>query len=126
MRQWPVFAFLPLEGFIDRSRSGYYAAMEYADRQEDCGGFINYMMERMDEALHELLIRERDVLSATDRMSSFLMVKDRSRFTRKDYRRNFPELSSATASRDLAEAVTSRVLIRTGTGRTAWYRPTEQ
>ncbi len=126
MRQWPVFSFLPLEGFIERSRTGYYAAMEFADRQEDCGGFITYMMERMDEALHELLLRERNVLSATDRISTFLMVKDRSRFTRKDYRRQFPELSSATASRDLAEAVSSGILIRTGTGRTTWYRPVEQ
>lgn len=123
MRQWPVFSFLPLEGFIERGRSGYYAAMEFADRQEDCGSFINYMMERMDEALHELLVRERSVLSGADRISTFLLAKVRGRFTRKDYRRDFPELSPATASRDLAEAVAAGSLERIGTGRTAWYRP---
>lgn len=125
MRQWPVFSFLPLEGFIERSRSGYYAALELADRQEDCGVFITYMMERIDEALHELLQRERQVLSGTDRVAAFLQARDRGRFTRKDYRRMFPELSTATASRDLAQAVQGGALLRAGTGRTAWYRAGE-
>lgn len=123
MRQWPVFAYLPLEGFIQRGRDGYYAALEFADRQEDCGGFITYMLERIDEALHELLLRERPVLSGPQRVTTFLSGKDRGRFTRKDYRRAFPELSTATASRDMAEAVASGVLERNGTGRAAWYRP---
>ena len=123
MRQWPVFAVLPLEGFIERSRTGYYAAIEFADRQGDCGGFITYMMERIDEALHELLIRERRVLQGPERLSTFLQAKDRGRFSRKDYRRDFPELSTATASRDLADAVEAGSIERIGTGRAALYRP---
>ena len=122
MRQWPVFAYLPLEGFIQRGRNGYYAAMEHADRQEDCGVFITYMMERIDEALHELLTRERPVLTGPDRISTFISGSDRGRFTRKDYRNAFPELSTATASRDLADAVDAGSIMRTGTGRVAWYR----
>lgn len=123
MEQWPVFSFLPVEGFIQQQAEGYYKALEQADRQEDCGGFIVFMMERIDEALHELLMRERGVLSATDRVATFLMARDRGRFTRKDYRRMFPELSTATASRDLAQAVRGGVLERNGTGRVAWYKP---
>ncbi len=122
MHQWPVFSFLPLEGFIQRGRKGYYAALEHADRQEDCGAFITYMMERIDEALHELLTRERPVLAGADRISSFLLGNDSGRFARKDYRIAFPELSTATASRDLAEAVENGTIIRVGTGRSAWYR----
>lgn len=122
MRQWPVFSFLPLEGFIQHGRDGYYAALEYSDRQEDCGVFITYMMERIDEALHELLSRERPVLTGSERISTFLSGHDRGRFTRKDYRLAFPELSPATASRDLADAVESGSLARSGTGRVAWYK----
>ena len=122
MRQWPVFAYLPLEGFIQQSRAGYYAALEFADRHEDCGGFITYMLERIDEALHELLTRDRPVLNGPQRMTTFLLGKDRGRFTRKDYRRTFPELSTATASRDLAEAVVAGTIELNGTGRVAWYR----
>ncbi len=123
MRQWPVFSYLPVEGFVQRGRKGYYAALEFADRQEDCGSFITYMLERIDEALHELLLRERTVLSGADRVSTFLLAKERGRFTRKDYWRMFPELSPATTTRDLAEAVRAGVLERTGDRRTAWYRP---
>lgn len=121
MRQWPVFGFLPLESFILLNKPGYYAALEFADRQEDCGGFIIYMMERIDEALHELLMGERPVLSNTDRITMFLHERPRLRFSRKDYRRSFPELSSATASRDLADAVEQGRLVRHGTGRVALY-----
>ncbi|MBS1943857.1 MAG: Fic family protein, partial [Bacteroidetes bacterium] len=123
MQQWPVFSFLPVEGFIAEHRAGYYAALEHADRQEDCGAFITFLMERIDEALHELLSRERTVLAPQDRLSAFLLARDRGRFTRKDYRRMFPELSTATTSRDLAGAVREGRLLRTGTGRVAWYRP---
>jgi Fic family protein len=123
LRQWPVFAYLPLEGFIQRGREGYYAALELADRREDCGAFIAYMLERIDEALHELLMRERPVLNAPRRMADFLLGRDRPAFSRKDYRRTYPELSAATASRDLAQATADGRLLRTGTGRNARYRP---
>jgi Fic family protein len=126
LRQWPVFAYLPLEGFIQRSRQGYYATLEYADRQEDCGGFILYMLERIDEALHELLRRERPALSADRRLAIFLLGKGRDRFTRADYRRAFPELSTATASRDLAAGVAAGTILIAGTGRAAWYRPAQE
>lgn len=123
MRQWPVFAYLPLEAFIQRGREGYYAALEHADRREDCGGFITFMLERIDEALHELLHRDRPALDEVQRLSLFLRGKGRGRFTRLDYRRAYPELSPATASRDLAAGVAAASLERTGTGRTTWYRP---
>ncbi|MCC6840497.1 MAG: Fic family protein [Flavobacteriales bacterium] len=122
-QQWPVFSFLPIEGFILQHKAAYYAALDMADRQEDCGGFITFMMERIDEALHELLSRQRPMLAATDRISVFLLARNIGQFTRKDYRRMFPELSTATASRDLAEAVAQGRINRAGTGRVASYWP---
>ena len=122
MHHWPVFAFLPVEAFILRSEATYQAAIAYADNQEDCGGFITYMMEQLDQALAELLAGQRPLLSSTERVTLFLTEKDRSRFSRKDYRLSFPELSTATASRDLAEAVKGGRIGMSGSGRTAWYR----
>lgn len=123
MRQWPVFGFLPLESFIQNTRPAYYEALEFADRQEDCGGFIVYLMERMDEALHELLNSQRPVLDGPGRLTVFLKERERQRFSRADYRRSFPEISTATASRDLADAVRAGQITLVGTGRAAWYRP---
>lgn len=122
---WPVFNFLPVEAFILKTEPAYHAALEYADRQGDCGGFITYMMERIDEALTELLLAQRPVLSAADRVQLFLEEKRLPRFTRKDYRRMYPELSTATASRDLAEAVRTGIITISGTGRLARYRMAE-
>ncbi|MBK8339678.1 MAG: Fic family protein [Flavobacteriales bacterium] len=122
MRHWPVFAFLPLEAFIHRTEPAYYAALEYADRQGDCGGFITYLLERMDEALAELLAMPDPVRSAIDRIELFLMQAQGKVFGRKEYMGWFPEISTATASRDLREAVARDLLAREGSDRTAVYR----
>ncbi|MBK9762329.1 MAG: Fic family protein [Flavobacteriales bacterium] len=127
MQHWPVFAYLPVEAFIQHTQPAYYAALEYADRRGDCGEFIAYLLERIDEALAELLNVPDPGRNATDRIGLFLRngplrgSADRS-FRRKDYLNFYPELSTATASRDLAEGVEKEVLILTGTKRQAHYR----
>jgi Fic family protein len=125
MQHWPVFAFLPVEAFILRTEPAYYAALEYADRQGDCGGFITYLLERIDEALAELLAMPDPVRRAPDRMDLFLQQAPARPFRRKDYLTLFPEISTASASRDLAEAVAAGRAVREGTGRTAIYRRAE-
>jgi Fic family protein len=125
MRHWPVFAFLPVEAFIHNTQPAYYAALEYADRQGDCGGFITYLLERIDEALAELLAMPDPVRRAPDRMDLFLQQAPGRPFRRKDYLNLFPDLSTASASRDLAEAVEKGRIVREGTGRTAVYRKME-
>jgi Fic family protein len=122
MRYWPVFSYLPVEAFILRTAPAYHAALGYADQQGDCGRFISYLMERIDEALDELLTVQRPMLDASDRVSHFLAGVGTAWFGRKDYRRMFPELSTITASRDLRDAVGEGRLERSGDGRTAMYR----
>jgi hypothetical protein len=97
--------------------------LEYADRQGDCGGFITYMLERIDEALAELLAMPDPVRGAAERMTSFLEQAPSRWFHRKDYRARYPELSTATASRDLRDAVHAGRLLREGEGRRARYMP---
>ena len=123
MRRWPVFAYLPVEAFVHRTVPAYHAALGFADQQGDCGAFIAYLMERIDEALAELVSAQRTVLRASDRLTRFLGANDRLQFRRGDYRKMFPEISSATASRDMAEAVRGGLLEMVGTGRKALYRP---
>ncbi|MBL7951866.1 MAG: Fic family protein [Flavobacteriales bacterium] len=122
MRYWPVFAYLPVEAFIQRTQPAYYAALEYADRRGDCGDFIAYLLERIDEALAELLAAPNPMLSGADRVGIFLKQASDRPFRRKDYLNMFPELSTATASRDLAEAVERNALTISGTKRQAQYR----
>jgi len=121
MEQWPVFAFLPVEAFILRTQAAYHAALEYADRREDCGNFIIYMMERIDEALAEVLTTRNPVLQGPDRMTLFLRQAPPRAFSRKDYLNFYPELSTASASRDLARAVAEGLVQMAGTKRQARY-----
>lgn len=127
MQHWPVFGYLPVEAFIHHAEPAYHAALEYADRRGDCGGFIVYLLERIDEALAELLAEPDPARSATDRVALFLQqpafrdTPDRP-FRRKDYLAFYPELSTATATRDLRDATAGRRIVVNGNGRAAVYR----
>jgi len=122
MHHWPVFAYLPVEAFIHRAEPAYHAALEYADRRGDCGGFIVYLLERIVEALVELLAEAEPLRGGHERMAVFLAQAPDRPFRRKDYLAFYPELSTATATRDLREAVDSKRLAMAGKGRAAVYR----
>lgn len=126
LRQWPVFAYLPVEAFVHRAEPAYHAALEFADRRGDCGGFIVYMMERMEEALSELLSTSDPSRTGKERMRLFVDERLRraplsASFRRSDYMKFHPRLSSATATRDLADAVRRGELNSVGTGRAVRY-----
>lgn len=121
MEHWPVFSFLPVEAFIHATMPAYHAALEYADRQGDCGAFITYMLERIDDALAELLSQPDPALHAGDRMTIFLQQAPLRPFGRKDYLAFYPELSTASASRDLRDAVAMGKLTKQGHGRNTVY-----
>lgn len=125
-RQWPVFSYLPVEAFIHRAEPAYNAALEYADRRGDCGGFIIYLLERIEEALSELLASSDPVLTAPDRMEVFLHHRHRAglgeqEFQRREYMAFHPRLSTATATRDLKEAVDTGMVRAEGSGRSMRY-----
>jgi Fic family protein len=122
MRHWPVFSYLPVEAFIHRAEPAYHAALEYADRRGDSGGFIVYLLERIVEALDELLMLPDPVRTGTERVRIHLAIQGDRSFRRKEYMATFPEISTATATRDLQEAVTHDLLAVAGTGRGAVYQ----
>ncbi len=122
MRQWPVFAYLPMEAFIHQAEPAYHAALEYADRRGDCIGFITYILERIEEALSELLGSHDGVRSYDERVAVHLIRCGRRDFRRKDYLATFPELSTATATRDLRDAVKAGLIEVRGSGRAAVYK----
>lgn len=127
MRHWPVFAYLPIEAFIHRREPAYHAALEYADRRGDCGGFIVYLLERIEEALAELLASPDPIRTAAERVEAFLQHRHHAGlanqlFRRKDYMDFHHWLSTATATRDLRDAATTGRILPTGSGRNMLYR----
>jgi hypothetical protein len=61
-------------------------------------------------------------MTSTSRLEAARHHFGNTTFSRKDYLHHFPGLSPATASRDLQEAVSNRMLTREGDKATAKYR----
>lgn len=118
----PIFAFLPVESLVRKSQKVYYRALAEADRLGDAKPFITFMLRQVEEALAELLAGQRPTMDALARMDHFQRNWAKSSFARKDYLGVFPELSTASASRDLRDAVQRGQVVRSGDGNTAQYR----
>jgi Fic family protein len=123
LRQYsPVYEFLPIESLIKTRQPEYYKVLEESDSQGNSTGFIEFMLQIINESLEDLLTNQSVNLTSDDRIEIFKDKMDLKSFTRQDYMRQFKDISSATASRDLKEAVNKGILDKTGDKRTTLYR----
>jgi Fic family protein len=123
LRQYsPVFEFLPIESLIKAKQLDYYKILGESDNQGDSTGFVEFMLQIINDSLEDLLINQNVNLTSEDRMNIFKEKTGSDSFTRQDYMRQFKDISSATASRDLKESVDNGTLQKTGDKRTTQYR----
>jgi Fic family protein len=118
----PVFEFLPIESLIRSRQSEYYKILGESDNLGESTGFIEFMLEIIDESLKELLITQNVNIKNTDRISIFKELIRQSYFSRQSYMRQFKNISPATASRDLKMAVENGFLEKQGDKRTTLYK----
>lgn len=122
MKVSPVFEYLPIESLIHQNQKKYYQALEKSDIKGESTDFIEFSLEMILKSLKEF---SGEILSAnpkpTDRIELALQYFNNQSFTRKDYMILHKEISTATASRDLAHAVISGVLNIKGTKSKATY-----
>jgi len=118
----PVFEFLPIESLIKTSQSEYYRILGESDNKGDSTGFIEYMLQIINESLEELLTHQGITLKGHDRIAIFKEKIGESTFNRIDYLRHFKDISTSTASRDLRIAVENEVLDKIGDKRTTTYK----
>lgn len=122
MRYSPVFEFLPIESLIKSRQPEYYQILGECDNKGDSTGFIEFMLQVINESLEDLLTNQNVNLTSQDRIAMFRDEIGKSAFTRKDYLRHFKDISTATASRDLKLAFESRLIDKSGDKRTASYK----
>ena len=123
LRQYsPVFEFLPVESLIKAKKLDYYKILGESDNQGNFTGFIEFMFQIINDSLEDLLINQNVNLTSDDRINIFKEKTGSDLFTRQEYMRQFKDISSATASRDLKEAVDKGILEKTGDKRTTQYR----
>jgi len=118
----PVFEFLPIESLIKARQTEYYRILGESDNKGDSTGFIEFMLQIINESLEELLTNQNVNLTSQDRMNIFKEKIGKSTFNRQDYMRHFKDISTATASRDLKLAVENGILNKTGDKRTTSYK----
>ena len=109
-----VFEFLPIELIIKQKQKDYYNALSLSDKLGKSTPFIEFMLGVINEALEDVLKTQNKTLSSEDRINLFKEQIKTIRFTRQDYLRAFKEISTATASRDLKEAVDLSLIKKLG------------
>ena len=123
LRQYsPVFEFLPIESLIKARQAEYYRILGESDNKGNSTGFIEFMLQIINESLEELLTNQNVNLKSQDRISIFKEKIRNSSFNRQDYMRQFKDISSSTASRDLKLAVDDNILEKSGDKRTTLYK----
>lgn len=122
MQITPLFEYIAAENIIHRRQREYYKALEECDRAGESTKFIEFSLEAILEGLHEFAKSVRSGKpSASDRISFAIEKFGRRAFSRKDYLDLHQGISTATASRDIAGAVRSGMLIKTGDKSKAVY-----
>lgn len=121
LQDYPIFEFLPFETLISKNQNDYYNALSLSDKEGKSTKFIEYMLKIIERSLEELLQNSTKKLTDKDRILIFL-ENCTSDFTRKDYMSYFKDISSATASRDLKNAVESGLISKLGDKKTTTYK----
>lgn len=118
----PVFEYLPIESLIKEKQQDYYKALGESDKQGTSTGFIEFILEIINRSLDDLLKVQNITVNDSDRISIFKDLVGNNEFSRQDYLRHNKDIASATASRDLKNAVDKGILIKTGDKRLTKYR----
>lgn len=122
MKASPIFEFLPIESLIYQDQKKYYLALEKSDAKGASTDFIEFSLEMILKSLTEF---SGEILSAkpkaTDRIDMAAEYFKSQSFSRKDYMNLFKEIATATASRDLAQAVAVGIFKIKGTKSKAKY-----
>ncbi|MBK6902082.1 MAG: Fic family protein [Saprospirales bacterium] len=122
MKANPVFEYLPIEQEIKKSQEEYYNVLSQCDKEGLSTKFVEYLLGKIKLSLAELVGTQRDHFTDLERLNYFLDQMDIADFTRKDYLRMFPKISTATATRDLRKGVEEGILTRKGNDRLATYQ----
>jgi len=119
MRVNSVFEYLPIEQEIKKSQDEYYNVLSQCDKEGLSTKFIEYLLGKIKLSLAELVETYRYNFTDMERLKYFLNQSDLREFTRKNYLKTFPNILTATATRDLRKGVEGGLLTRKGSDRLA-------
>lgn len=119
----PAFEFIPIESLIRDHQQEYYAVLESSDRAGDSTAFVDFSLGIIVKSLEDFISSfTPKPLTANERLAHAKEHFASQEFSRKHYRKLFRTISTATASRDLKQAVDSNFLTKTGEKALTLYR----
>ncbi len=118
----PLFLHVPIESVIREQQAEYYSVLGQCNRVGRSTGFVEFGLAATRDAL-DLTLRQisSEPVIGTHRLETARNHFGSQPFSRKDYLALFPKLSTATASRDLKQAVDEQQLKKTGDKSQARY-----
>lgn len=123
MKQSPVFEFNSVETLIHKKQNQYYKVLEQCDLSGESTAFIEFSLELILTSLESFRDSYQPTKAkASDRIQMALDHFGSREFTRKDYILLHKGISTATASRDIANAVQDDLLKKEGDKAKASYK----
>lgn len=122
MGEYPLMQFVPFETIIHQRQQAYFKALSDSQSLGNSDPFIKFMLDALEEALTVEAGRIGQKPNSEGRLLAFEEYLKAEDFSRKDYQLYHKSISTATASRDLREAVTQGVITKMGDKRKTRYR----
>jgi Fic family protein len=121
IKENPIFEFISTEGLIRTNQEEYYATLAQCDQAGESTQFIEFSLEKILLALSDYTTASPQVMQGPQRLAyARTMLEDW--FSRKQYMGVHKDISSATASRDLADGVKEGALIVKGRNNQILYK----
>lgn len=123
MKENPIFRYVPVEVLVKEHQNDYYRVLEESDGAGESTAFIEFSLDIILESMADF----SKIASTTpqDLASRLYFSKARLQkewFNRKDYLNIQPDISTATASRDLSFGVNNSILDSRGLKNQMYYR----
>lgn len=111
----PLFLHVPIESIIRERQAEYYSVLGQCNAVGRSTAFVEFGLAATRDALELTLSQiSPEPVIGTHRLETARDHFGEQPFSRKDYLALFPKLSTATASRDLKQAVDGKLLTKTG------------
>lgn len=122
MKTANIFEYIPIESLIHQNQKLYYQALEKSDYEGNSTQFIEFSLEMILKTLQDYSYQFIKKPTIQNRIDFAIEYFGHLFFTRKDYLNLHKGISTATASRDLAKAVSEKKLLVNGVKASAKYQ----
>jgi Fic family protein len=122
MKENPIFEFISVESIIKQNQKEYYNALGECDQQGESTIFIEFSLKQILTTLKQYTASISSQATNPQQRLEYAKNHINTWFARKDYILLHKDISSATASRDLAMGLEKNILLKIGSNNQVQYK----